>query len=695
MAQASTPKTVIFAARLPGILKGLDPPRQVDFNTQIEKLQRGLDAGLHALEGVPFAAFDLNRKGKGAYRAICHWRDDTVVVLHVGPHDDAYAWAQNHQFEQVGNVIRLLKVEVTGGEPKPREPVPDDPVAHRLFQHITDNEFWKFEVRPLAAEIFRQIPDVETLEQLIPGCSAPLAEALTFLGADPWAIEEAREAYWAAKRQQETTPLVPIEDAVKNPVNASEFVVAPVGFDALQDALNGDFEAWRTFLHPSQQRLVKRDSNGAMKVTGGPGTGKTVVALHRAVHLLENVFVEDDRPLLLTTFSNALASQLEQMWDSLTVGKPDVCARAVIQTVISVGQSIAKSAGEPHKLLIGAFEEECWSLAMDHEELGLPLSFYQTEREFVVGNQGLWSEAAYVGGSRRGRPQRLNRAKKVKVWRVIEAFENACAAAGYGDQVSIARNATRALRTGVVEQPYCAVVCDEVQDVSAAELRMLAAMTAEPGTPEIRSNALFMVGDGFQRLYQSSASFKSCGIPIVGRSHILRLNYRTTDAIRQHAVAAVKDIEPDDLDSEATSSSLRGYRSLRAGVEPERQQFSSFDDEVDFIALKLSESPQTLILARTNKYLDKLKAGLAKLGHDLPILGRDDRLDEKPAALCSLHRSKGLEAPSVIIAGMQLIPLAYLGPDDESARKQFERSERCALYVGMTRARDRLLLTSS
>ena len=45
--------------------------------------------------------------------------------------------------------------------------------------------------------------------------------------------------------------------------------------------LEEDFGRWHVFLHPTQRRMVERDYNGPARVSGGPGTGKTIVALHR------------------------------------------------------------------------------------------------------------------------------------------------------------------------------------------------------------------------------------------------------------------------------------------------------------------------------------------------------------------------------------------------------------------------------
>jgi superfamily I DNA/RNA helicase len=239
------------------------------------------------------------------------------------------------------------------------------------------------------------------------------------------------------------------------------------------------------------------------------------------------------------------------------------------------------------------------------------------------------------------------------------------------------------------------VVCDEVQDASAYELRLLAALAPVE---------LFLVGDGHQRLRERPTSLRACGIEVRGRSARLKLNYRTTQGICAAALEALEGVEVDVLDHEATedgASDLDGYRSIRAGERPKRHAFGSADQEADFIASEIRASSQRpfLVLARTKKTLSALADKLRARGVTCMQLADADAMPQgEHVVLATLHRSKGLEAPRVILAAMQEVPARFPGGTDPAStdedKQLWQRKERLLVYVGMTRARDACTLTS-
>jgi superfamily I DNA/RNA helicase len=311
---------------------------------------------------------------------------------------------------------------------------------------------------------------------------------------------------------------------------------------------------------------------------------------------------------------------------------------------------------------------------MEAETLGLPRRFYAAEREHVVARVAAWTEDQYLVAARVGRPERLDRAKKRAIWRVLDAFERELVDEGGGDAIALGRDAARL----AVDSPWSAVVCDEVQDASATDLRLLSVLAGGN-----RPDGLFLCGDGYQRLYTRAVPLSACGIEVRGRSRELRLNYRTTEGIRRAAVDTIAGVEQDALDDE-DSAGLDGYRSLRGGPAPERKRFPSAEDEARWVA---ALARPLLVLTRTRAYRDALAERLRAHGVEVHVLeGRGD-LAPAGVTLCTLHRAKGLEAPSVVIAGAHLVPARFPG-GDASDRVAWERGERCLLYVGMTRARD-------
>jgi superfamily I DNA/RNA helicase len=465
--------------------------------------------------------------------------------------------------------------------------------------------------------------------------------------------------------------------------------------EAVKKALEGGLAAWRVFLHPSQRRIVRTDSKGALKVGGGPGTGKTIVALHRARWLAETAFAADlvDKPVLVTTFNSVLAKQLEPMLDELCADVPEVRKRIVVLSTTRVSQELLKQVGKPNRFLTEV--DDAWEQALVHDGAARGRRFYESERAHVLARHDAWTDKAYLEAPRTGRSTRLDRAARKEVWKVLSAFEAALAAQGGGDDIALARDATALLTTATLASPYSAIVCDEAQDLGAADLRLLAALSRDPATGTIRPNALTLCGDAYQRLYRAPVPLSACGIDVRGRAKNLKLNYRTTEAIRAAAVKLLSGKSPEDAD-DTDATTLDGYRALRRGVPPEEHAFPTPEAEADWIAslakpTKRGEPVQgtLLVLARTNDWLDRLEKLLVARGRTPRRLGQNDLpSDDDPLVLCTLHRAKGLEAPRVVIAGRHLVPLKYPGGGDASDRASWDAKEIAALYVGMTRARD-------
>jgi superfamily I DNA/RNA helicase len=286
---------------------------------------------------------------------------------------------------------------------------------------------------------------------------------------------------------------------------------------------------------------------------------------------------------------------------------------------------------------------------------------------------------------------------------VLSAVFAGMRARGGDDGTGLGARAIHALIDGSTTSPWWGAVCDEVQDASLVDLRLLALV----GGP-----TLFLVGDGHQRLYTRPVSLRAAGIEVRGRSVRLRLNYRTTQGICRAAVAVMAGVDSDTLDVEAHEARAGadhagadydgGYRSVRAGPPPERHVCVDADAEADVVADVIRASSMeggapTLVLARTRAALSALQERLRVRGLTVAVLGdgveRGDVVGV-PAVLATLHRAKGLEAPTVVLTAMQQVPQAFRGAaDDDEGRALHERQERSLVYVGMTRARDRCVLT--
>lgn len=687
-----------FTQEYQSALLKLDNKQQSDVTKAVLKLQKGLESGhLHKLQGVPFHAFGVNQN---ALRIICKQDNELLILLHVAAHDVAYQWASRHKVKRVGPYVRLIRTtsgeEATGAATD--EQAPEGPLAS-----VPDKTFRHFRVEPPAAAVLRGVPDEAALIELLSCFREPLAVALLGLYTDPdnlqRLVRDFEDELRAAEAREAVapTPVVPLKEALEDPVNSASFWVAPSDGKLLEAALSRPLEAWRVFLHPSQQRMVTLKTRGAYRVTGGPGTGKTVVALHRVRHLLEHTFKDDAGVVLLTTFSRVLAGELRRSMALLCYDKPELLQRVEVKTITQVAQDVLTDAGEPSSFLEEGVLDACWQKAMRFEGLGRDEAFYKAEREHVVARNGAWTQRQYLSTRREGRRSRINRVQRMKVWKVLEAFEQALATRLGGDTASLARRATELVVTDAAASPYLAVVCDESQDVSASDLRLLAALARDRHTGKTRPDSLYLVGDNYQSLYRAPIVLSRCGIEVRGQASILRRNYRTTEGIRRAAIEVVKGIDFDENEDEGDLDVLTGYTSVRGGPRPERHSFDTPEAEADWIVAQAQGDEGAwplLVLTRTNRWLQALAERFKTRGVSPKLLGPHESLSgDDRVVLCSLHRSKGLEAPRVIIAGRHFIPQPWPGKGDAGDKLIWERQERCLLYVGMTRARDWCALT--
>jgi len=652
----------------------------------VKKLRTGgpEQVGLHALEACDFQSFAVNQN---AFRIIAHVEGDNVVLVHVGPHDQAYKWARRHKVSQIGATIRVRRLTVVDADDDGKPPtasssnhVPSSSAPGPL-ESLRDRELARFDVTPGFSSILRQLPDEDAVVEVAEHLKPALGEALVELLTDPDAIDVAHRVY--VQRRASASPAVSLEAALRDPRNAHRFWVPPPGEEALARALDGDFEAWRVFLHPSQRRLVEIDARGPVKVTGGPGTGKTVVALHRARHLAERIFVEDPRPILVTAFSDALVRGMKASFQQLCDDAPQLVERVHFRTATGVALDLLKAAGAPRRFATEADLDSLWEEALREDTMGYDAAFYRLERRDVLARHGAWDSDSYFKAPREGRRVRFDRKKRKAAWAVLEAFQSRLQASGAGDDIELARSARHAL----ADSPFAAVVVDELQDMAPESLRLLAALGAGPdGAP--RPNALFLAGDGYQRIFRHPVPLSAAGIDVRGRAHHLRLNYRTTEGIRAAAVKVIEGLELDTLDAASDASDgdgtpgYRRYRSIRPGPPPEQPEpFASHDALATWVASEAERRP-LLVLVRTNAELDALHAALGPLGVGVRRVEEEGASDAR-VRLATMHRAKGLESPGVVI-----VQTRGRRPPDVESDDEWQRRSRALDYVAMTRARD-------
>lgn len=629
-----------------------------------------------------------------AYRAIVlrPEQGNVYVLLWVDHHDEAMRWAENKTVAihpETGSIQVISGVTAEAATPSPTKA----PAAAPLFQRIRDRELLRVGVPELLLPQVRTLESGQQLEALAGALPPEAFEALYWLSEGENLDEVERAMASSAVAAVDTSDFVA---ALERDASKRRFAV--VDDDAALEAmLDAPLEKWRIFLHPSQRQLVERSWNGPVRVLGGAGTGKSVVAMHRAAYLAEKVFTAPSDRLLFTTFTRNLAADTRANLARLC--GPEAMSRIDVIHLDKWVVDLLKRAGYDYQIewwgMSGRLEP-LWSTAIAlGAGLGRPESFYRDEWEMVVQAQGCATWEDYKRASRSGRGVRMSRQQRKAVWPVFDEYRHQLEKHGLREPEDAMRDATTLLQQGKVRVSIAAILVDEAQDMSTNAFRLLRAVI-----PNERPDDLFIVGDGHQRIYRKRVVLSHAGVNILGRGRRLRINYRTTDEIRRYAVALLEGVEFDDLD--AAADSTHGYRSLTHGVPPEVEQLPTFEDEVETIAQWLtgSELANACLVARTNalvkRYADALEDRGIATREIRPHIAEDPT---KPGLrVATMHRVKGLEYDRMVIAGLSedVMPFgAHVGRSDDAAvRHEAEIMERALLYVALTRARKAALITA-
>ena len=648
------------------------------------------------------------------YRALLlHAGGGDYILVGVKPRQEVYDNLDKfaYQVNPVTGGIEFLDLvtmeETLTGEERPT-PAPPEP----LFATYSPETLLELGVaEPLLGLIYK-ITNEDELLGLVEYAPQLTREVLLALH-DGKTVEEVLD--------QVTTPVAATEEVDADDYQAAlarPATMVTTEDVALQEVLEGgDFERWRVFLHPTQRKLVERRYSGPARVSGGPGTGKTIVALHRVKHLVERLGPGDGVDVLFTTFNTNLAKDLRQRL--LTLAGPDVANRVHIVNIDKLAAEIVAQAhaGTDRQWIDDTKALMEWQALLDEQgEHRWDAEFLHAEWSQVILGMGVTSRTEYFRARRAGRGRPISREERAAIWQLVERYvmrldekglwtmqqvaeraarlevERARAIAAYEADQESAVKVQR--ESGVWLRPrYRHIVVDEAQDLSAAHWRMLRAMVPE-GPDDI-----FIVGDTHQRIYGNYVSLGSLGINIRGRSSKLTLSYRTTHEILSAALGLLGQEEWDDLDD--GQDDLRGYRSVLRGPRPEFVGYPTWDAELEGIVAQVEAWGGTSIAIAVpeRRMADEVASRLTKAGIVSLVMGRDGAQHvAAPVHVGTMHRFKGLEYQRMIIAGVAegLVPhqrvVAFKDSDPLRHRREMKRA-RSLLFVAATRARDDLVIS--
>lgn len=637
-------------------------------------------------------------------RLIVHRTEGSLLLCYVDHHDRAYGWAERRRLEvhPKTGAAQLVEIRETVEEIRVQrfvEAAAPVVAARPLFDGVSNEDLFGFGVPRDWIDTVRGATE-DSILSIADHLPSEAAEALLELatGGTPRVTSPNLSFNWgagAASYSSEVAPLeaaaVPETAAFSHPDAQRRFrTIGSVG--ELEQALEFPWDKWTVFLHPEQRDLVEREQSGPARVSGSAGTGKTIVALHRAVHLAR---ANPEGRVLLATYSEPLARALATRLRRLISSEPRLGDRIDVAAIPGVGARLYRSLVGPLKLasrdqVVGAIAKA----ASDTGHGSLSPAFLLSEWDQVVDAWQISGWEAYRDVVRLGRKTRLREDKRQTLWAVFEATRKALGDQGLLTETGMFAGLAAAVASAR-NPPYTHAVVDEAQDVSVQQLRFFAALGGA------KPNALFFAGDLGQRIFQQPFSWKSLGVDVRGRARTLRVNYRTSHQIRAQADRLL-EAQIADVDG---NEELRGDAiSVFNGSPPIICTFADEAEEIAAVTAWIVErigegvAPHELgLFVRSDAQLARARAAVEAAGVPFKVL--DERIEGTSgfASVGTMHLAKGLEfrAVAVMACDDEVLPLQSRIEEvgEDSDLKEVYDTERQLLYVACTRARDFLLGT--
>lgn len=616
------------------------------------------------------------------YRAIVQApeKGGNYHLLWVDNHDEAMDWAKNKIFEwnqatQGFQLFEQPEIQIHKAE------VPGE--TKSLFDFIADSDLMAIGTPEQMITLVRSLNSLDDLNNCKNNLPTDVYEYLFYL-AEGIPLDEILEDINAGKT--ETNPM--------QSSNALKHAFILTDDSQLEEILNGSFEKWKIFLHPSQRNLAYRNYNGPVKVTGGAGTGKTVCALHRAKYLVDKIGVFNP-PILFTTYTKSLTQYLQETIKGLGIPEGQVEINNIDKLIFDLANN---QQYKIFKSKVGYLtveqEKQIWSQALEKFPSIFDEDFYYLEYNDVILPQNITTLEAYQTASRLGRNARIGRKDKIEIWSIIEEFQKQ--KEGNYSKLELCNLLADYFGKQKVK-PYSFIVCDEVQDFSNPELSLLRALVDE------KENDMFLVGDPFQNIYKRTLNFAKSGIIVKGRrSRKLKINYRTTEEIKHLAMRIVSNLQVDDFDG--NEETLKGYLSLMHGNQPIYEIFATPEEEDKFIMEMLTmfiigesiQPNEICISVRTNNGLD----GIKKLLNSENIKYSDlssPKQNINAVNVSTFHNMKGHEFKIVFVKGMSEKTVPFKHPNysnlTEKERMSYNQQERSLYYVVFSRAIQSVYIT--
>jgi len=622
-------------------------------------------------------------------RIIVHRTVSSFLLAYVGHHDDAYAWAERRKLEAHPSTGAMQIVELV--------PVSIAQIPSSRPSPITFDNDASFDGGTRAAvSVLASVSESELLAYgTPPDWVAPLKSATedSLLDILPHLPAEARESVLklaVGEKPEIPAPLPTGADPFSHPDAQRRFRVM-TNVEELKAALDAPWEVWAVFLHPAQDALTKRSFNGPARVGGSAGTGKTIVALHRAVHLART---NPTSRVLLTTFTKALAHALRGKIAVLTANDPATQSRIMVETLDGVAFDLYTSLNsQPNFAPLSVIRSLISKAAKSVDGHRFNDLFILSEWQEIIDAWQIKDWNTYRDVVRIGRKTRISEKHREVLWSIFDKVRLGLIERKMITWSDVYGHLQEKMQ-GDWRPHFDVVVVDECQDLSVAQTRFLAKFA---GTKE---NAVFLAGDIGQQIFQQPFSWKALGLDIRGRSTTLKINYRTSHQIRKSADRLLPGIV-EDVDG--NEEKRRGTISLFEGPEPTVVISDTEADEASVVSewLRAREAEglkleQMAIFVRSDVFFRRIRAALKLMNVEGFELTDKAEIEVGKIAFATMHLAKGHEFRAVVVMACDedVIPsperISLVG--DEAHLEAIFDSERHLLYVACTRARDHLLV---
>ena len=463
--------------------------------------------------------------------------------------------------------------------------------------------------------------------------------------------------------------------------------------DNIEEVLS--LASWRIFLHQSQRAIVDNDYKNSFYVSGGAGTGKTIVAMHRAKRLAQSL--GRGKKLLFTTFTKDLIkdikANLEELCDDKEMKKIEVV------NLDAWAVKFLKKHNYEYEIIYGKDLDAVWNEVFNNEELEFSEEFYKDEWNHVIVAVEVYSDfRKYKRLKRPKKRGKLGEIQRKGLWKIIKKYKKIMEEHKFRDIGMAMLDCRDIVREEYPDGLYQHVIVDEAQDFGNSAFKLIRALAGREHT-----NDIFIAGDLNQKIYDFVTKLSDCGISVVGRSSAkLSINYRTTEETRKFAFKVLKGSVEEGLEA----SEIDNVVSISHGAEPEIRECSTGEEEIRYILGKIKElkesgeNPDNICIAvRTNAEVKKYEEALSeeKVGRFVLIEKQEDARGFSGVRVATMHRIKGLEFDHVFIAGMSndfLTKLKSRSKTQSSLERNIAK-ERCLLYVAITRAKKNVYISYS